>query len=375
MNWTDYTKSTFVFFLTFIANSAIAQLNPTLISALDSSLQESSGIEYASPQTYWTHNDSGDGPYIYEVNNSGNKIRTIYITNSIAEDVEDIAQDSNGNLYVADVGNNNHDRTNLRIYKISNAQLMAGDTVTAEIIHYVYPDQLSFPPSNSNRNFDCEAVFHHAGMLHLFSKNWGTSNYSKYYTLPEDSGTYAATFVDSLFTQNWITAADINPNGNVMALLSLGKLILFTDFSGTIYFTGTIQDLFMPASQKEGLLFLNNDSLVMTDELFFGTGGNIYAFSVANYSGIDQLFEIKKPFAVYPNPAKEFLKIVSLNLKKENHTLKIADTNSKVWHSETLQFDNVREIQIDISLVPNGMYILSIMNRDQQYNYLLVIIK
>lgn len=375
MNWSANKKYTLFFLFTFFANSAIAQLSPTLISTLDSSLQESSGIEYASPQSYWTHNDSGDGPFIYEINNSGNKIRTVYISNAIAVDVEDIAQDDNGNLYVADVGNNNHNRTNLRIYKITSTQLLAGDTVTAEIIQYSYPDQISFPPSNNNKNFDCEAVFHHAGMLHLFSKNWGTSNYSKYYTLPDDSGTYVATFIDSIFTQNWITAADINPNGNMMALLSLGKMILFTDFSGTDYFNGTIQNLTMPSTQKEALLFINNDSLIMTDELFFGTGGNLYAFSVALYSGMDQFNAIKKPFTVFPNPAKEFIKIISLGSKKENHTLKIVDTNSKVWHSEILQFDNVTETQIDISLLPNGLYILSILNRDQWYNYPLVIIK
>ena len=230
MNGSHLLKSTIIFFLTIASLPAFAQLNLTLISALDSSLTESSGLEIASPTTFWTHNDSGDGPFLHEINNSGNIVRTVFITNAIAEDIEDIAQDANGNLYVADVGNNNQNRTNLRIYKITSAQLLAGDTVTAETIHYSYPDQTAFPPSNNNRNFDCEAILHHSGLLHLFSKNWGTSNHSKHYTLPDDSGTYVASFVDSINTVNWITAADINPNNNMVGLLSVGKMMLFTDF-------------------------------------------------------------------------------------------------------------------------------------------------
>ena len=129
----------------------------------------------------------------------------------------------------------------------------------------------------------------------------------------------------------------------------------------------------MPVTQKEALVFINNDSLAMTDEIFFGTGGNLYTFSVALFSGIPQL-NTEHFFSIYPNPAKQFIRIKNNGIKKENHTLKIVDTNSKVWHSENLNFKNTSELQIQLSNIPNGMYILQITNSTQQYSYPLVII-
>ncbi|NNC84916.1 MAG: T9SS type A sorting domain-containing protein, partial [Bacteroidia bacterium] len=171
----------------------------------------------------------------------------------------------------------------------------------------------------------------------------------------------------------WITAADINPNNNIVGLLSIGKMILFTDFTGTDYFNGTAQNLTMPVTQKEAMVFINNDSLAITDEVFIGTGGNLYAFSVANFSGIPEL-NTQNLFSIYPNPAKEFFIIKPNGVKKENHTLKIVDTKSKVWHSENLNFDNTSEMQIQLGDIPNGMYILQITNFTQQFSYPLVII-
>jgi hypothetical protein len=55
---------------------------------------------------------------IYEIDTLGNLIRTININSANNSDWEDITQDDLNNFYIGDFGNNNNDRTNLRIYKI-----------------------------------------------------------------------------------------------------------------------------------------------------------------------------------------------------------------------------------------------------------------
>lgn len=89
----------------------------------DPSLVESSGI-VASPTTpglLWLHNDSGDRARIFAVRTDGARVGRVTLSGAAAHDYEDIGAapcpDGSGPcLWVADIGNNNHDRNDLAIY-------------------------------------------------------------------------------------------------------------------------------------------------------------------------------------------------------------------------------------------------------------------
>src|ERR1700741_3966146 len=67
---------------------------PTTIANIkEKSISESSGLvaSRTTPGVYWTHNDSGDGPFIYAFDTRGNSRGIFRVTGAQARDWEDIA--------------------------------------------------------------------------------------------------------------------------------------------------------------------------------------------------------------------------------------------------------------------------------------------
>jgi hypothetical protein len=78
-----------------------------------------------------------------------------------------------------------------------------------------------------------------------------------------------------------ITSADISPEGDKIVLLSYGKLWIFTEFGEDDFTKGTIRFIDLGATtQLESVSFLDNTTLLLTDEQRAGTGRNLYSFSL-----------------------------------------------------------------------------------------------
>lgn len=92
------------------------------------------------------------------------------------------------------------------------------------------------------------------------------------YSVPARPGNYVATLVDSIRISTMITAADISPDGNKIALLGYGNLYLF-DISGPeSFFEGDKYCIPVKRTgQAEALVFINNTDFVFTNE-----GGKIF---------------------------------------------------------------------------------------------------
>ncbi|HFB99210.1 MAG TPA: T9SS C-terminal target domain-containing protein, partial [Phaeodactylibacter sp.] len=167
---------------------------------------ESSGLVFFDNQL-WTHNDGGNPDKIYQIDTlTGEVIKTVIIVYSDNEDWEDITQDET-HLYIGDFGNNNGNRSNLRVYKILKSELASG-VANPELIQFSYADQTDFTPANNNNDYDCEAFFFYNDSLHLFTKNW-IDNKTKHYVIPSSSGTYVANIRETLDVQGLVTGADI----------------------------------------------------------------------------------------------------------------------------------------------------------------------
>jgi hypothetical protein len=244
---------------------------------LPAEINETSGIEAASSQEYWTHNDGGNAPYVYKVNKQCQLIKKVKLLNIPNVDIEDIALDDSGRCFIGDFGNNNNDRKDLVIYVTTLKELNEKDSVSVGKIRFTYADQVLFPPAPEMMNFDCEAFFYKDNFLYLFSKNRGTSKFTKCYKLLADTGLQTAVPIDSFETVRWITGADMSPDKKQMALLSDFHLFLFNDWPGDAYFKGKDTLIGLSISQKEGICFVNDSSLVFTDENGILPGGNLYS--------------------------------------------------------------------------------------------------
>jgi hypothetical protein len=153
---------------------------PTRITTIKTgSISESSGLAASrtSPGAYWTHNDSGDGPFIYALDTRGNRLATFRVTGATNQDWEDIAtgpgpEANRSYLYIGDTGDNDRKRPEVVVYRIPEPQLTAADksstktrprsSAPAEAIRLVYPDG----------KHDAEALMIHptTGNLYIMTK-------------------------------------------------------------------------------------------------------------------------------------------------------------------------------------------------------------
>lgn len=205
--------------------------------SLDSGMEESSGLVRATDTSLFTINDSGNEPYLFEINLKGKLIRKIRIK-AKNTDWEDLAIDEDGDLFIGDFGNNRNSRKDLKILRIYKRQL-SDSVIKPTVYHLSYPDQKAFPPEKSGLYFDCEAFIVKGRYAYLFTKNRTEpfDGLSKIYRIDLDAG---KTNIQSLGAiqlckQGWypcsVTSASYNHSTKELLLLSYSKVLRFRDFS------------------------------------------------------------------------------------------------------------------------------------------------
>lgn len=232
------------------------------------------------------HNDSGNSPKVYGLNQKGTIIKELKI-DSKNKDWEDLTSDKNGNLYVGDFGNNENKRKKLSILKIKKEYLQSDSLVPIERISFYYPNQKQFPPKKKQQYFDSEAFFHFNDSLYIFTKSRVKGDYgaTSVYKIPAIPGNHAAVLIDTFKTCDgsgcWITSADISNDGKKVVLLTPNVVWLFTDFKADHFFKGNVTPFPLDiSSQKEGICFKNNTTLYISDEKSHNRGGNLYEFKL-----------------------------------------------------------------------------------------------
>src|SRR3569832_2206261 len=129
----------------------------TLATIKDKSISESSGLVASRTMlvAYWTHNDSGDGPFIYAIDTRGDSLGTFRVNGAQNRDWEDIAagpgpQPNKSYLYIGDTGDNDSVRPEVIVYRVVEPTLSnttrnftksrPGSTEPAEALRLKYPD-------------------------------------------------------------------------------------------------------------------------------------------------------------------------------------------------------------------------------------------
>lgn len=252
-------------------------ITPQPIVEIPEGLSEISGIIPQGEKNIIAHNDGGHGPYLFDISLKEKMVnRKIKIQNATNFDWEDITQDQQY-IYVAESGNNNGDRTDLKILKISKSNFQNQDSVTAEIIEFHYPDQTNFTASDDH-NFDCEGVLSFGDQLFLFSKNRKDAK-TKWYTLPKTAGNHEATLQKEFDVEGLITGADINEDKNVIALL--GYTISIGSFKPFVWLFYDFEDGNIFEGKSRRLNFFFNGQM---ESICFGKGNNLY-FAAESESG------------------------------------------------------------------------------------------
>ena len=278
--------SGFLAILILMSCSNYGQL--TYITKLPKKLDENSGIVALEKDRIWVIEDNGNTDELFEVNFEGELLKQLKVTNAQNKDWEDLTKDEEGNLYIADIGNNDNRRKELTIYKVPNPTKISGAKIPAEKIVFTYPEQKAFPPKPKDLKYDAEALIYYEGYLYLFTKNRAKpyKGDALLYKIPARAGNYRAELIGSLDLCDdpnlcSVTAAAISPNAQKLVLLGYGKIWIITDFKEDRFTDGIVTAIDHAATtQLEAVCFLNDSTLLLSDEQSHGSGRNLYSFKL-----------------------------------------------------------------------------------------------
>ncbi|MGV3560002.1 SdiA-regulated domain-containing protein [Larkinella arboricola] len=243
--------------------SGRAQYTVSRVGRLAAVVNESSGLVYrADRNTFWTHNDSGGRPTLYEVARDGALVDSMALPYLKNRDWEALTSQDSTALFIGDIGNNANAQTQLNIYRIDPKVPNQFQTIT-----FQYANQQHFPATKDTRNFDSEALVFAKDSLYLISKNRSQPRrFVNLYRMPARAGHYAVLPVDSVFLKSMVTDAALSPDGRTLAVLTYGKIFLFEQQNQQIDFRHPTRCLRIPRGQTEGISFVSNTDLVMTNE-------------------------------------------------------------------------------------------------------------
>ncbi len=356
----------FPFFLlnVFAAFAQISNVNEEFL--LPSSLTESSGVIYFNNKLI-THNDSGGENKLYEVDvNTEQVARTVTISNATNVDWEDITQDDTS-IYIGDIGNNNGNRTNLKIYKISKADYIISTTITAEVIEYSYSDQTDFTSNSNNTIWDAEAfVSFDSNNLILFTKNW-VDGVTKAYIIPKTPGTHVVNAEPTTLNSNGlITGGTYNPATGKLYLVGYTNVLQpfvwdCEDFNTADVFSGTntqTQLSTLGQEQAESITFIDDNNYYITSESFsFTAGGFMFSDNakLISFTTNDEVLantnnKAASNLTLFPNPVTQVL-----NLKSNEGFRSV-----EIYNSQFKQLYRGQESTINLTSFSPGFYFVKV---------------
>ena len=364
-------KKVILFLFIFALSNAVKGQVSNFIEKfeLPNNLNESSGLLFLNDKIL-THNDSGDSPNLYELDkNSGTILRTISITNATHIDWEDITQDETY-IYIGDFGNNNGNRTNLKVYKISKTDYLNNTYITAEEIEFNYEDQTDFTSRPNNNNFDAEALIEYRGTLYIFSKNWENSQ-TKVYKLPTIAGTHTAVKVSEANVEGLITGATtVNDHIVLCGSDTVGPFIVFIsgnrspgdDIFSSGFEKSTLNENLEVTSQVEAIAATNDGEFYLSREQnnAFGNAlsAKVYEFK-DNRSLVLNTNDYKlNSFEVYPNPTRNVININTPDSIKEIAIYNVL--GKKIVSTSTFKK------RLDVSFLAKGIYLLKVTFSDNK---------
>ena len=358
-------KLKYIIFIFMLPQFSFCQnLNLIYDTVLSNEIYETSGLIFFDSKIY-TINDSGNEPYIFQLDTFGNIIKRIFVKNVVNTDWETLAQDSIY-FFVGDIGNNNGTRTDLKIYKIKKSDLLTKDSVdVSHIIKFKYGNQNNFSPTPNNTTFDAEAIICLNDTIILFSKNWLT-NYTLLYKIPVDIDSCIIFPHDSIELPGMVTGTDkidslvfiCGYNDSLLPFLSV--LNFHNKNLNTFNLANTIS-----ISQTESIALKDKKNFFLTSEKFIFNNNNteyifeskFYKFEISNYSNTFQYAKINNN-KIYPNPVISKLHLENFCTKKK---IIIMD----VYGKQILSFYTENNT-INLKNLKKGIYIIKINCNNQQ---------
>ena len=247
------------------------------VGILDAQLGNTSSFYYWE-NGYWTNNDRNDS-CLYQIDSTNAEtVETLCFEGIQFYDMEEITQDSLY-LYFGDVGNNNGNRQNLKILRISKESIL-NQMVVVDTIGFSYEDQTDFNTYPQATDFDCEAFIVSDDSIYIFTKEW-VSTQTTIYAIPKTSGAHIAHRLETYDVNGLITGSAYIPEYQLVVLCGYDYdpvnllsslhpfIVLLYDFQGERFFSGNKRRLdfdFSTRAQIEAIATRNALDYYITNE-------------------------------------------------------------------------------------------------------------
>ena len=197
---------------------------------LDADIWETSGLALSrrTPGVLWTHNDSGNEPFLYAFDSTGTIMGHVRVSGAALIDWEDMAAgpcNAGTCLFIADIGDNRGRRDSISIYVVPEPLPTDSTTGPATVYHARYP----------GRAQDAEAIFVlPSGDLYVVTKGRRDSIALYRYAKSDQQPGRAVTLerVRALWPRpsssiNRVTGASASPGGERVAIRTYGTLLIY----------------------------------------------------------------------------------------------------------------------------------------------------
>lgn len=242
-------------------------------------LAESSGVVSSSraPGVYWTHNDSGDGPFLYATDSAGRDLGAIRVAGAGARDWEEVAAGpcfvAPGRcFYVGDIGDNAARRSHVVVYRVSEPDLPHGPADTLGTIPLLDSIVVTYP----GRAHDAEAfAITQSGDLLLITKDLvGPAELFRTNVRPGPrdrtlSRVGALSLQTSALTGRLVTGAAVSPSDSLLVVRTYVSLHFFLLLGDSLPAPlGPLGGVTVPVVEPQGeaVTFDGAGRLVLTSE-------------------------------------------------------------------------------------------------------------
>jgi hypothetical protein len=274
-----------LFFLAAFSACDSAEPNPVraiapgvlrLARMSDPRIVESSGVVASRrfPGVLWTHNDGGGKRQaLFAIDREGKTLASIPVPDLKFHDLEDIAIDDAGDLYLGDIGNNEGKRETLTVYEIEEPNPNTDGTPISVKREW----RLKYPGAP----FNCESLFIWKEDGYVVSKVFGDERAQVFrFPLKPSSDPITLELVATLGIESPVTGGDISADGNLLALVAKNGAYVYR-IEGDVSRVASVAPYFTRLKDEhiesccfvpEGLLATseNRDIFLFTDPPFRG---------------------------------------------------------------------------------------------------------
>ena len=226
-----------------------------------------------NPGVFWTLSDSGNKIEIIPMRRDGSLAwgtKGVTITGAKNYDWEALTGDADGNMVVADVGNNISNRRQLNLYLFKEPSAQNPEVTEVKTIPFIWPDQKEFP--DPDLKHDCESIFKIRGNIYFLTKH-RRDTFTELWRIdiPQSNAQANLTKVAQFDAKGMVTDASVSPDGKSLAILTYRAVWVITlPLAGENIFNGPM--FYAPLSppvlswQIEGCAWLDAQTLLVGSE-------------------------------------------------------------------------------------------------------------